>query len=106
MNRINIKPNLYDMPCGLTALYYATNGFGNGYISLDQMKKLTELYLSNHNVKYKYFSKKDRKRLCDFDWTGKYIICVLGHYVYMENNIYFSAFDNDNDLIVAYWRID
>lgn len=112
IKREDIKERLYDSPCGLVALHYATGAYyqlnyNNGYISLSQMQELINRYLSEKcSIRYKYFVRKERKRLCDFNWSGEYIICVLGHYVYMKNNVYKSAFDNDNDMVVAYWRLE
>lgn len=78
--------------------------YNEGYRSLRDMNKSVRYFC---NVEcYKYFKKSDRLNLEDFDFNNKKaIVCVLGHYVYVENNVYYSFFDNDKDKVVAIWYL-
>lgn len=30
-------------------------------------------------------------------------VCLLGHYIYIDNDNYYSFFDNDEDEVVCIW---
>ena len=96
-NELPPLPTLEQIGQGITL-------YTDGYRSLTSMNKSVRYFC--HVKQYKYFKKSDRKNLKDFDFTNKKaIVCVLGHYVYVENNTYYSFFDNDNDKVVAIWYL-
>lgn len=75
----------------------------NGYMTLKKMNKLVR---SMCKVKKRTeYRRGERPILKNFSLDGKAIICVLGHYVYAENNQYHSCFEVDNAEVVAVWEI-
>lgn len=77
--------------------------YHEGYRSLKDMNKVVRFMFNVR--KYRYFTKKERVPLKKIKTLGgeRAIICVLGHYIYVENDNYYSFFNNDNDLVVAIW---
>lgn len=77
----------------------------NGYLTLDNQNKYIRRYLP---VKKKvYYAKKGRPNLKEFlkDNTQKCIICVIGHYIYADNDNYYSFLNNDLDDVVCVWLL-
>ena len=67
-----------------------------------------DLFIREHfdKVDYHYYKAFDRQCLNDYDFINmKAIVCVLGHYIYINNNEYISYFNNDRDKVVAIWVI-
>lgn len=73
---------------------YATLAVGNKFIRNNlEVKK---------RVDYK---RGQRPKLKDLHITGKAIVCVYGHLVYVDQETYWSFFDNENDEVVAVWYL-
>ena len=51
------------------------------------------------------YRRGQRPKLGDLHLDGKAIVCVLGHYVFVDGESYWSFFDNENDDVVAVWRL-
>lgn len=77
----------------------------NGYFTLDKMNKFIRFVLP---IKRKvYFKRNERMLLKDLLGSNdeKCIVCVLGHYIYVDCQDYWSFFDNENDEVVCVWYI-
>lgn len=75
----------------------------DGYLSLNDMNTLIRANLSViRRVNYK---RGERPVLRDFchEFSGKAILCLEGHYVYVEGGNYWSFFKNGSDKIVCAW---
>lgn len=78
---------------------------GDGYLSLDGMNRLVR---ANMAVKRRRnFRRGERPCLRDFchGFDGKAVVCVSGHFVYVENGNYYSFFKNGNDEVIAVWEV-
>lgn len=109
---------LYDMPCSIVAIASAKRNIDiktetilpdilkeNGYLDLNSMNKLIR---ANFSVKKKqYFKRTERIHLENFleSNTEKCIICVYGHYIYVNGEDYWSFFPNEKDKIVCIWYL-
>lgn len=109
---------LYDMPCSIVAITSAKKDLNintetilpnnlkeNGYLDLNSMNKLIR---TNLPVKKKqYFKRTERILLENFleDNTEKCIVCVYGHYIYVNGEDYWSFFPNEKDKIVCLWYL-
>ncbi len=77
---------------------------GDGYCKLKDMD--TALRINCKVSRYHYIKKGYRKKLKEYTlFPGKYVVCVLGHYIYVEQDNYYSFFDNSEDIVIAWWRI-
>lgn len=79
------------------------NVYSDGYCPLKSMDKLVKRTFAG--VEYRYFPQDERPKLDDLKWEGKYIVCLLEHFIYVEGNKYYSLFDNTNDEVVAVWKL-
>ena len=77
----------------------------DGYLTLDSMNKYIRSLIPVQ--KKEVFRKGERLLLRDFlrGNKRKAIVCVLGHYVYVEGESYYSFFENDSDEVVCVWWI-
>ena len=55
-----------------------------------------------------YYRRAERISLNDFleNNKEKCIVCVLGHYIFVNRGDYYSYFDNEDDVVVCVWYID
>lgn len=77
-----------------------------GYATLDAVNKTIRSLIS---VKKKvYFKRTERFALKDFlkDNKEKCIVCVFGHYVFVDEEDYYSFFENEDDMVVCVWYIN
>lgn len=77
----------------------------DGWSTLDNMNKYVRQVLP---VKKKvYYKRNERKTLAEFliDNDTKCIVCVLGHFIYVNGRDYWSFFENGNDLVVCVWYL-
>ena len=108
------------IPCSMVALYYAYKNIYNqriaveeiirtrpdGYLALSKMNNYINMFFKVKKAQ-QYGSTK-RFSLDDFLKTNdkKCIICVLGHYIYVDGKNYYSFFDNEKDKIVKIWYVE
>ncbi len=116
MERIEPKRYLSGIPCSIVAVTTACDLLKgttytdnppmlreNGYTTLAETNKYIR---ANLNVKKAtYYTKKERPKLKDLHLNGKAIVTVLGHYLYLDNETYYSFFDNENDEVVQVWEV-
>lgn len=95
-NSDNIKEQVLNEDYGLKE---------DGYLSLDNMNRYIRKYLDIQ--KKVYYKKGERPVLASFLESNdkKAVICLLGHYVYVNKNIYYSFFENKEDDIVCVWYL-
>lgn len=78
----------------------------DGYLSLKGMNSLIRAHLP---VKKRVdFKRGYRPNLRDFchGYSGKAVVCVRGHFVYVEKGDYYSYFFNGDDEVVAVWYLE
>ena len=58
--------------------------------------------------KKKYFKRNERLTLAQFlrVYNGPAAVCVLGHFLFVDNGDYWSFFDNDSDMVVCIWYLE
>ncbi len=78
----------------------------DGYLTLDGMNRFIRQMLPVR--KKAYYKRNERVRLEEFlrGNKEKCIVCVLGHYVYAENDLYWSFFENLEDQVVCVWYLN
>ena len=112
MNRHVPSPALQMVPCSVVAVASALGRRPDGspqlrpdgYATLAAANKFIR---ANLPIKRrKDFKRGERPLLRDLHFTGKAIVCVLGHYIYLDGEDYYSFFENENDDVVAVWEID
>lgn len=73
----------------------------DGYMTLNAMNQYIR---ANLQVKKRIdYKRGQRPLLKDLQIDGKAIVCVFGHYVFVDKDVYYSFFDDDNDEVVAVW---
>lgn len=106
--------------CSKVALYYAYKDIYNqkiavndiiqtrpdGYLALSKMNHYINMFFKVKKAQ-QYGSTK-RFSLDEFLKTNdkKCVVCVLGHYIYVDGKNYFSFFDNEKDKIVKIWYVE
>lgn len=115
MNRLTPRCDLYDKPCCITAVVCAAGtdnivnnleylpSRGKGYATLDAANKFIRANL--HIKKTTKYRRSERPLLKDLHLDGKAVVCVRGHYLYLDHENYYSFFDNENDPVVAAWLL-
>lgn len=85
------------------SVFDAISNSENGYLTLRDMDSFVRALLP---VKKRAdFKRKERPLLRELE-PCKAVVCVVGHYLYLDNDKYYSFFDNENDEVVAMWIID
>lgn len=77
-----------------------------GYATLDAVNKAIRILMP---VKKKsYFKRTERNSLKEFlkNNKEKCIVCVLGHYVFVDGEDYYSFFENEEDVVVCVWYLN
>lgn len=108
MNRIDPLPEYIGEPCSIVGIGCATGqhitfptSYDNGYMTLRDMNKIIR---QNCSVKKRIdYKRGERPLLKDLHIEGKALVCVYGHFIYIENENYWSFFDNENDEVVSVW---
>lgn len=113
MRRIEPAKFLKDYPCSLTAVACALGELpegseeyieslkGDGYATLSQANKLIR---SNLDIKKSVdYKRGSRPKLKDLHLEGCAVVCVLGHFLYVEDETYYSFYDNTDDDVVSVW---
>ena len=118
--RYNPSANLYNTPCSIVALDTAYRDIYNEFIAIDEIVRTRPdgyLALSKMQVYIKLlfkvkksiqYTKKDRFKLKEFLQNNdkKCIICLLGHYIYVDGKNYYSFFQNLEDEVVKIWYVE
>lgn len=114
------EPNEYyrDFPCSVIAICCGLKGYSNELDSLYAEAKQNDNYASlqrvNREIKkllkvkqYTYYTREQRIPFKMYHGKGRAIVCVYGHYIYVDfdKNCYWSFFDNLNDKVVAVWEL-
>jgi len=110
------KGSLEKFPCSILALGLAISKAKlkvdevgikvdkNGYCQLRNIDDAIRIHFKVEQ--YRYYREFTRRKLSDFiEFPGQYIVCVKGHYIYVDGSNYYSFFDNDEDMVVAYWKL-
>ena len=128
MKRIKPKDFYLDLPCSVVSIGCASETL-HGSFDYGKIKVFSEIASANDNYatlrsvngeirklfnvrKYVYFKRTDRvtlKEMCERLKTKdgfNAIVCVLGHFLYVHNNTYYSFFNNEDDKVVAMWLLD
>ena len=120
MRRIVPKDFYLDLPCSVVSIGCASEML-YGSFDYGKIKEFSEQASANGNYatlrsvnvqvrkflkvkKYTYYSRAERKTLKEFSGI-KAVVCVLGHYVFLNGGTYYSYFDNGNDKVVAVWEL-
>lgn len=121
MRYINVNNSSYnDLPCGYVALSEAVKNKivmpieldqlydkfptnADGYMNLKTMNAMLRYYIGVR--KYEYYKRNERPILHTFKCKGKAVVCVKGHYVFAENDTYYSTFPVDDVEVVAVWHL-
>ena len=118
--RYNPSANLYNTPCSIVALDTAYRDIYNEFIAIDEIVRTRPdgyLALSKMQVYIKLlfkvkksiqYTKKNRFKLKEFLQNNdkKCIICLLGHYIYVDGKNYYSFFQNLEDEVVKIWYVE
>lgn len=117
--RIDPNPKYHGMPCSFVATgtayeqIYKTpfekelpDGLkDDGYLSLNDINKFIR---DNLKVRKKeYYKRGARITLKEFLENNPHrcLVCVYGHFIYVDKKKYWSFFNNENDLIVCVWYL-
>lgn len=113
MHQILPDSRLAGMPCSITAVSCAMGGVfpkdipelrEDGYATLASANRYIRKNLDiRKRIDYR---RGERPKLKDLHLNGKAIVCVLGHYLYLDGETYYSFFNNENDDVVAVWLIE
>ena len=112
MIRIEPEENLAPYACSVVAVSCALGHIpenlpilrDDGWATLNVANKLIRAYLPVKNrVNYK---RGQRPLLKDLHLDGKAIVCVYGHLIYLDHEVYYSFFDNELDPVVAVWLLE
>ena len=112
MKRVKPSETLRDTPCAMVAVACARNAQKadtdverqGDYVSLASMNKYVRRLLRvRRQVKYK---RGERPLLKDLHFPGKAVVCVLGHYIYLDGETYYSFFKNSGDEVVSLWELE
>ena len=111
MKRKNPPFDFLNTPCIITAVGTAKGSISkinhlpdiraDGYTRLDEANRFIRANLAvKKSIEYR---RGERPKLNEINLDGKAIVCVLGHYLYLDHNEYYSFFDNLNDDVVRVW---
>lgn len=74
-----------------------------GYTRLDAANRLIRKNLSvKKSIEYR---RGNRPKLKELHLDGQAIVCVLGHYLYLDRETYYSFFENENDEVIRIWML-
>ena len=78
----------------------------DGYLTLDGANKyLRSIFKVRKKI---YYKRTERITLGEFLLKNKERCCVLvlGHFIYVNGENYWSFFDNENDMVVCIWYLE
>ena len=111
MQRKKPADNLRYKPCLITAVRCACDK----PVGKPEFKDggYATLYAANRWIRDNLKVKKrinyyngERPRLKDLHLDGRAIVCVLGHYLYLDHETYWSFFRNSQDEVVTMWILE
>ena len=111
---LRIIPNncLEDYPCSIVAVSCA---LGDTPIDSPEVKQDGYATLQSANAyirrnlpvkKRINYKRGERPNLKDLNADYEAIVCVFGHFLYLDRDKYYSFFDNDNDDVVSVWILN
>ena len=78
----------------------------DGYLSLRGMNALIRGHKAvTGRVDYKRGQRPCLRDFCH-SYSGKAVVCLLGHFIYVEGGNYYSYFFNGDDPVVSVWCLD
>lgn len=97
-------------PCSIVGIGCATEkhlhfstSHADGYMTLRDMNKIVR---ENCTVKKRIdYKRGQRPKLRDLHLDGRALVCVYGHFLYVDREEYWSFFDNEDDEVVAVWLL-
>lgn len=121
MKRITPKDFYLDLPCSVVSIGCAAESL-YGSFNYGKIKAFSEIASRNDNYatlrsvneqvrkffkvkKYTYFTRAERRTLKEFRGITA-IVCVIGHFLFLNGDNYYSYFENENDKVVAVWEIE
>lgn len=112
MKRVKPSERLRGIPCSMVAVACALGVetppggmvLSDGqYGSLNNMNTYVRRYLPvKRQTKYR---RGERPKLKELHLDGKAIVCVLGHFLYLDHETYWSFFRNSDDPVVCVWEL-
>ena len=112
MKRIKPSEALRGVPCSLVAVSCALGvdipptgmKLKGTHGTLADMNRYVRMHLPViRQIKYR---RGERPKLKDLHIKGKAIVCVYGHFLYLENETYWSFFKNSDDDVVCVWILE
>lgn len=113
MKRVSPSGYLTNSPCLVVALRTALSPsrpvgqpvLKNGaYATLASANKwIRENVVVKKRTNYK---RGERPKLKDLHLDGLAIVCVLGHYIFLDHETYYSFFENEEDDVVTVWELE
>ena len=97
-------------PCSIVGIGCATGkrlhfstSHSDGYMTLRDMNKIVR---ENCTVKKRIdYKRGQRPKLRELHLDGRALVCVYGHFLYVDREEYWSFFDNEDDEVVAVWLL-
>ena len=111
MQQIIPHEDLVGVPCSVVAVSCALGWtpakgpvlYESGYATLAEANKYIRANLPvKKRIDYK---RGERPALKDLHLTGKAVVCVYGHFIFVDGEKYWSFFHNENDAVVAVWLL-
>lgn len=120
MRRFDPANKYRGLPCSYVTACCAYESFHYGSrvpVMPDKLKQSGYLTLNDANKYFRnivpirkrtIFKKGERPRLEDFLKTNtqRCCVCVTGHFLYADGDVYWSFFDNADDEVISVWYID
>lgn len=114
MNRITPPQKFEGVPCSIVAVVCALKGnvYVGDYVQNLKRDGYATLTVANRFIRANLpikrrvdFKRGERPLLKDLHFDGTAIVCVLGHYIFLDHEDYWSFFDNEDDEVVTVWEI-
>lgn len=115
MKRIEPAGYLHGYPCSVVAVACAIGSIPDGVpVYLEQLRAdgYATLQTANRFIRGRLpvrkrtdYKRGQRPKLKELNLDGKAVVCVYGHMVYVENDSYWSFFENEEDEVVTVWML-
>ncbi len=112
MVRIAPENSISGLPCSIAAVSCALGYVpeklpslrNDGWATLNAANKFIRAHLRvKKRVNYK---RGERPLLKDLHVGGKAIVCVYGHFLFLDHETYYSSYNNQCDEVVAVWLLN